>query len=222
MLPLFGHCLERIFLSTNFMEHQGTIFPPPRKRMFFKLMGSIKIKYMLSKIKWHNIHFWISNWPTYFEPSARGGQFWIWRKRQLTTKEFSLIFRHWIVVNEFVLPFTTEVNVPELFPFTKWSLIVNKGSWLETVDTDSGVVGGVCCEFWNWVAWKNAVVEGITTGALVEVVTGVLTARSRCTAAWAAWTTAADTAVLKPAGDVGRGPSRSCKRRYQNVNKQLN
>ena len=34
------------------MEHQETIFPPPsRKRMFFKLMGSIKIKYMLSKIK---------------------------------------------------------------------------------------------------------------------------------------------------------------------------
>ena len=44
------------------------------------------------------------------------------------------------------------------------------------------------------------------------MVTGVLTARSRCTTACAAWTTAADTAELKPAGDVGRGPSRSCKK----------
>ena len=162
--------------------------------------------------------------------------------KKLTTKEFSFIFLPWMVVKELVWPLTTVVKGDPLplVPFTKWSLIVNKGSWLDTVDTESGVVGGVCCEFWNCVAWKKAVVEGITRAVLPpateeEVVMAgisgvVLTAKaSRCCWAWAwatAWT-AAETAVLKPVGvvgsapDEGSGPSRSWKTKKIIIDTQI-
>ena len=91
---------------------------------------------------------------------------------------------------------------------TKWSLIVNKGSWLETVEgaateTRPGVDGGVTCcccvELWKFVKKPCVVV-------------GTIADKSRLAAAAA---TAAETAVLKPAVVVGSGPRRSCNRNFK-------
>lgn len=130
---------------------------------------------------------------------------------KLTTSEFSLSFL-WLllmVVKVLTWPLTV-VNDPPVVVvlLTKWSLIVNKGSWLETgaVVTDNGVEGGVCW-LWNVVAWKKALVE--EGGGLPEMaVNAGDMSLWRATAA----ATAAETAVLKFAleGDTG-----SCRRSWK-------
>ena len=130
----------------------------------------------------------------------------------LTTSEFSFIFLPCIVVNAWLmLPLTVDSwkELPDaevVLLLTKWSLIVNKGSWLETVEgaateTRPGVDGGVTCcccvELWKFVKKPCVVV-------------GTIADKSRLAAAAA---TAAETAVLKPAVVVGSGPRRSCNRK---------